>query len=236
MMDRSSDTKPSTPRGPGAAGRRAVERPGNLPDIAYDRFRRALRSGELKPGARLLEVSLAQSFGMSRTPVRQAMQRLQAEGLVMYAPPRGLCVATYSPAQIDELYEMREALEGTAARLAAQHAGPAEAAFLQTMAQAEGLLQEPPETIAEQNRRFHQAIHEATHNRHLLRAIGTMADALLLLGRTTLSVPGRAAEARREHMAVADAIAMHDPAAAEAAARSHIRAAYRARLGLYSGR
>jgi DNA-binding GntR family transcriptional regulator len=235
-MDRSSDAKPSTPRGSGEAGRTAVERPGNLPDIAYDRFRRALRSGDLKPGDRLLEVSLAQAFGMSRTPVRQAMQRLQAEGLVMYAPPRGLCVATYSPAQIDELYEMREALEGTAARLAAQHAGPAETAFLQTMAEAEGLLQESPDTIAEQNRRFHQAIHEATHNRHLLRAIGTMADALLLLGRTTLSAPGRAAEARQEHLAMAAAIAMHDPAAAEEAARSHIRAAYRARLGLYSGR
>jgi DNA-binding GntR family transcriptional regulator len=236
MMDRSFEAKLSIPGGADAAGRPAAVRPGNLPGIAYDRFRQALRSGALKPGDRLLEVSLAESFGMSRTPIRQAMQRLQAEGLAMYAPPRGLCVATYSPAQIDELYEMREALEGTAARLAAQHAGPAEAAFLQTMAEAEGLLQEPPDTIAEQNRRFHQAIHEATHNRHLLQAIGTMADALLLLGRTTLSVPGRAAEARQEHMAMAAAIALHDPAAAEEAARSHIRAAYRARLGLYSGR
>jgi DNA-binding GntR family transcriptional regulator len=236
-MDRSSDAKPRTTASAGAAGSSLVaDRPGNLAEIAYDRFRHALKTGALNPGDRLLEVSLAKSFGMSRTPVRQAMQRLQAEGLVTYAPPRGLCVTSYSPAQIDELYEMREALEGTAARLAAQHAGPAEAAFLQKLVDMEGVLDQAPEVIAEHNLRFHQALHDATHNRHLLRAVGTIADALLLLGQTTLSVPGRAAEARQEHAAIAAAVLDRDAARADEAARSHIRAAYKARLGLYSGR
>src|SRR5690242_3723896 len=78
----------------------------SLADQAYDRFREGLHSGLFKPGQRLLETELAGLLGMSRTPVREAIRRLQSEGLVAHLPARGLCVAAYDAGQVDELYVM----------------------------------------------------------------------------------------------------------------------------------
>jgi DNA-binding GntR family transcriptional regulator len=202
----------------------------SLADQAYDRFREALRSGALAPGQRVLETEVAERFGMSRTPVREAIRRLQSEGLVAPLPGRGLCVARYDHAEVDELYVMREALEGTAARLAAENAGRPDIALLRRMVAEEAAL--PLDQAAEHNRRFHRALHQAAHNRYLLRALSAISDALLLLGPTTLEPPGRAAAAREEHARIVAAVAARDGAAAEAAARAHIAAAHEARLGL----
>ncbi|MEN0073436.1 MAG: GntR family transcriptional regulator, partial [Paracraurococcus sp.] len=173
---------------------------GSLAERAYDLFRNGLRRGAFRPGQRLLETDLAEQLGMSRTPVREAIRRLQSEGLVAHLPARGLCVAMYDAAEVDELYVMREALEGTAARLAAQHAGRAEILLLQAMLDQEAGL--TGEAAAEHNRRFHRALHQAAHNRYLLRSLSAISDALLLLGPTTLESPGRAAAAREEHARV----------------------------------
>lgn len=202
----------------------------SLADQAYDRFRDALREGGLTPGQRVLETEIAERFGMSRTPVREAIRRLQAEGLVAQLPGRGLCVAQYDHAEVDELYVMREALEGTAARLAAQNAGRPDITLLQRLVEEEAAL--PSEAAAEHNRRFHRALHQAAHNRYLLRSLSALSDALLLLGPTTLELPGRAAAARAEHARIVAAIAARDEAGAEAAARAHIAAAHEARLAL----
>ncbi|WP_135470146.1 GntR family transcriptional regulator [Crenalkalicoccus roseus] len=202
----------------------------SLADRAYERFREELRRGALTPGQRVLETEIAARFGMSRTPVREAIRRLQSEGLVAQLPGRGLCVARYGHAEMDELYVMREALEGTAARLAAQNAGRPDIALLQRLVAEEANL--PAAALAEHNRRFHRALHQAAHNRYLLRALSSISDALLLLGPTTLDMPGRAAAAREEHARIVAAIAARDGAAAEAAARAHIAAAHEARLVL----
>ena len=203
---------------------------GSLADRAYDLFREGLRTGSFRPGQRLLETELAEHLGMSRTPVREAIRRLQSEGLIAHLPARGLCVAAYDAAQVDELYVMREALEGTAARLAAQHAGRPEIALLQRMLEQEKDL--TGEAAAEHNRRFHRALHQAAHNRYLLRSLSAISDALLLLGPTTLEAPGRAAAARAEHAMIVAAIATRDAVSAEAAARAHIAAAHEARLSM----
>ena len=73
---------------------------GSLADQAYDRFREGLRNGDLRPGQRVLEVELAERLGMSRTPVREAIRRLQAEGLIAHGPGGGLCVAHYDHAEV----------------------------------------------------------------------------------------------------------------------------------------
>lgn len=203
---------------------------GSLADQAYDRFREGLRNGDLRPGQRVLEVELAERLGMSRTPVREAIRRLQAEGLIAHGPGGGLCVAHYDHAEVAELYGMREALEGTAARLAARRAGRPDILLLEALVAAEAAL--PPEAVAEHNRRFHRALHQAAHNRYLLRALAPIGDALLLLGPTTLAHPGRAAAARAEHARIVAAVAAGDADAAEAAARAHIAAAHAARLAM----
>src|SRR5687768_11444608 len=92
----------------------------NASALAADLIREAIMDGRLEPGARLKEERLAQDLGISRTPVREALQRLNTEGLVQARPNRGTFVRAYEPAELDELYELRALLEGHAARRAAE--------------------------------------------------------------------------------------------------------------------
>lgn len=198
-------------------------------DAAYARLFEAIEQGTLKPGTRLVELELSAWLGASRTPVREALGRLESEGLVARDPSRGVMVAELDPGLVAELYAMREVLEGTAAALAARHASEAEIDALREIAAKDRALTEPA-AIARANRHFHEALFRSAHNRFLLRAVNTLRQSMVLLGRTTLATPGRPDKARGEHDAIVKAIAKRDPQAADAAARAHIRAAYRARL------
>ncbi|MCP5370971.1 MAG: GntR family transcriptional regulator [Hyphomicrobiales bacterium] len=197
-----------------------------------DRLRALIRSGELLPGTPLREQELARRFGVSRTPVREAFRRLEADGLLQHEAHKGMVVPRLDPQAVTELYVMREVLEGTAAALAAQHATEAEIAFLADMVAADRVIADRPDALAATNRRFHEAIHHAAHNRYLLKSLRAIRVAIDMLGPTTLAVPGRGAEAVDQHAAVLDAIAGRDPAAAETLARGHVRSSHKARLAL----
>ena len=165
------------------------------------------------------------------------MRRLEQDGLLEHVPHRGVVVRRLDAPQITELYLVRGVLEGTAARLAAQHAGEAEIAALREL-----LGTQPSEAeddgAAEASRRnavFHRAIRDAAHNRFLLAAMEGVEASLALLGPTTLSMAGRITAAAAEHAAILDAIAARDSDAAERAAREHIAQAHRARLRLLYG-
>lgn len=201
---------------------------------AYERLLRAIEEGELAPGSRLREAELAERFQISRTPVREALGRLEAQGLVAHEPHRGASVAQLDYGQVSELYDMREVLEGTAARLAAIHASAVETEILDEMvARDRGLLGDAP-ALARTNRLFHRQIHGAARNRFLQGTLETMRLSLVLLpGTTTLAAPDRAAESLAEHAAIVAAIRAHDGDAAEAAARAHIRAAFKARIRIW---
>ncbi len=105
-------------------------------DHAYDTLFGAIESGSLKPGTRLREVELSEWVGASRTPIREALGRLEGEGLIARDPSRGMIVAELDHGLVAELYVMREVLEGTAAGLAARHASDAEIDALRTLARA----------------------------------------------------------------------------------------------------
>lgn len=203
------------------------------PPAVYDRLHGAIQSGELRPGTRLVEQELASWAGASRTPIREALARLEAEGLVVREPGRGMRVAELDAGMVAELYVMREVLEGTAAALAARHASDGELAALRGIA---GLDRRPGKRSAAQlaanNRRFHETLYRAAHNRYLMRAVSALHEAMALLGHTTLALHGRSGTAIDEHEKLLRALEARDAAAAEAAAREHIRAAYRARLEL----
>ena len=115
----------------------APESSGGLSDGAYARILTAVRDGTLAPGTRIRESQMAEWLEMSRTPVRQAIQRLEAEGLLTMAPRAGLVVTTVDEELVEELYYMREVLEGTAARLAAESASRIELRMLEEMVAAE---------------------------------------------------------------------------------------------------
>lgn len=200
-------------------------------EVVYNQLREGIRRGALRPGSRLRETEIARDLGVSRTPVREALKRLQAEGLVVFNQPRGLIVNELVQKQILELYAMREVLGGAAARFAGEQASRLEIDDLQKLAHRQRSAR-TPEEAADANRRLHEAIANAAHNEYLLRAMTVLSDALSLLGNTTYSVPGRMESGARENEQIVDAIARKDPDAAEATARAHIRAAGAIRLAM----
>ncbi|MBD3761013.1 GntR family transcriptional regulator [Rhizorhabdus sp.] len=204
-------------------------------DRVYETLRLRIHSGELHSGMRLREEELAASLGVSRTPVREALGRLQVRGMVEIGSG-GLAVATLSRPQVMEVYAIREILEGAAARFAAENATSADVLTLRHLHQRFEQNDGPPETAARLNNAFHGAIYEAARNRYQKRMLDDLNDALALLPSTTFSVSGRSEAAKVEHRAILDAIVARDPDAAEKAARSHIARALDARLELlFSG-
>ena len=198
-------------------------------EYVYDWVKDQIRSGKLEPGTRLTEAEIAKQIGVSRTPVREAINRLLSEGQLSHTSARGFSVAILTRQQIMELYALREFLEGASARFAAHHAAPSEIEALRE--QLDGAVGiEDPQKLAVFNRRFHREISSAGHNRYSEKALAQMVDSLELVPGTTFELMGRAEDVHREHMAILDAIASRDPDAAEAAARLHIRNASRARL------
>jgi DNA-binding GntR family transcriptional regulator len=204
-------------------------------DEAYSKILGAIRSGTLTPGARVREVHMAEWLQMSRTPVRQAIQRLESEGLLTLEPRIGLVVSQVDADYVAELYSMREVLEGTAARLAAESASRADLHVLQELVHAELQSSPNPEFAAESNRRFHTLVYRAAKNRFLLKSLRALHDSLALLGKSTLFNKARARQAAHEHAKIVEAIVARKPETAEELMRQHIRSAYRERLKLLFG-
>ena len=125
---------------------------------------------------------------------------------------------------------MREMLDSTAARLAAQHATETEIAAMEAQIARDKTMLDEPLKLAASNRAFHIAIYRAAHNRFLVRASDTLTEALALLGPTTLSAAGRGEQSIKEHEAIVAAIKQRDGDAASEAARKHIQAAFQVRL------
>ena len=194
-------------------------------DSVHERLREEIRSGALPPGARLTETELA----ARPTPVREAIRRLEAEGLVDHQPRLGAVVRSMDYPEIMELYEMRTVLEGTAARLAARAASPMELEELRAI-NADMAAAGASAALARLNRQFHARLLDAARNRFLVRSMASVEAALLILGPSAMERPDRAAEAVEEHRAVLEAMAARDGAAAEAAMRAHMERAQLTRL------
>lgn len=203
-------------------------------ELAYKRLREGIRAGEFRPGQRLREADLAAQLNVSRTPIREAIRRLASDGLIEVAPSRGVMIISLDKQQVRELYALRGTLEGAAARMAAQHASPAEIAAMWELLQASRDREEPGQ-IARLNRLFHQAIHDAAHNRYLAQALVQLSDSLALLPGTTFEVPDRPQVAHEEHMAIVEAIENRVPEDAEERARHHIDMAGQTRLRMMFG-
>jgi DNA-binding GntR family transcriptional regulator len=197
----------------------------------YQRILGDIRSGARMPGDRLTEVDLAETYKISRTPVREAMRRLEADGLVEHSPRRGASIRKLDHAEISELYDMRRVLEGAAAEFAARAASEVElaelAAIHRAMQKAKGIA-----ALYDLNQQFHAALLDAARNRYLVKSVAAIHKTLLILGRSTMEDGARAGEAIREHAAILAALEDRDPATAGDAMRAHIAAAHRARLQL----
>ena len=196
---------------------------------AYSLILEAIDVGVYKPGDRLVESDLADRFGVSRTPVREALQRLETQSL-LERDGRSLIVASLDHNQMAELYVVRRELEGLAARLAARHATKEEVQVLREMVAADNALVNDPPALARANRRFHQQIHLASHNRYLVQQLDLVHRTMALMATTSLAAFGRGEIAQSEHDGIVSAIEARDEDAAYAALKEHISVAFMTRL------
>jgi len=196
---------------------------------AYQLILDAIDVGVFKPGDRLVESDLADRFGVSRTPIREALQRLETQSL-LERDGRSLIVAALNHNQMAELYVVRRELEGLAARLAAQHATDEEIRVLGEMVTADDALIDDPNALARANKRFHHQLHLASHNRYLVQQLDLVHRTMALMATTSLAVEGRGEIAQAEHRAIVDAIQSRDVNAADAALKEHISVAFMTRL------
>jgi DNA-binding GntR family transcriptional regulator len=206
----------------------------NGPADAYGLILEAIDVGIYKPGDRLVESELADRFGVSRTPIREALQRLETQSLLV-RDGRSLIVAALDHNQLAELYVVRAELEGLAARLAARHATAEEVRVLRGMIEADRRLIGDPEAMSRANRRFHKQVHLASHNRYLVQQLDLVHRSMALLAVTSLAAEGRGSAALAEHAAIVEAIARGDGDAAYTALKDHISKAFETRLKLDAG-
>lgn len=199
-------------------------------ELAYHRLHAAIRAGEFLPGDRLREIDVAKKLDLSRTPVREALRKLENDGIVEHRPRLGAVIRTLSTTEIVELYEMRLVLERTAAEMAAKHANPAEVDLLKEInEQIDGAGQDTPRAAA-LNQDFHRSIYLATRNRFLLASARALNNALILLGPTTLDDEARIKTVSSQHQQIITAIAAGDQQAAGVAAEAHLQTSLRHRL------
>ena len=196
---------------------------------AYSLILEAIDVGVYKPGDRLVESDLADRFGVSRTPIREALQRLETQSLLT-RDGRSLIVASLDHSQMAELYIVRAELEGLAANLAAKHATSEEIKVLQDMIDSDRKLISDPSSLARSNRRFHKQIHLASHNRFLIKQLDLVHRSMALMATTSLAADGRGAVAVEEHQAIVTAIANGDSTEASEKLRDHISVAFITRL------
>jgi DNA-binding GntR family transcriptional regulator len=199
-------------------------------DFVYESLRDAISDGRIAGGERVREEEVARNLGVSRTPVREALQRLQQRGILILGPGRGLVVAQLSHEEVVELYAMREILEGSAARFAAMNATTAEIATLYQLQEQLRTAEGDDMLHITLNRRFHQAIYEAAHNRYLMQTLESLHDSFALLRSSTLRLPHRQRNSDEERHRIIAAIEKRDPDLAEKEAREHILQAQRTRF------
>ena len=201
---------------------------------AYTLILEAIEAGIYKPGDRLVESELAERLGVSRTPVREALQRLETQSMLS-RDGRSLIVASLDHNQLAELYAVRTELEGLAARLAARHATDEEIRVLRGMVEDDRALKNTPRELAKANKRFHRQIHLASHNRFLVQQLDLVHRSMALMASTSLAADGRDEVALAEHDQIVAAIEARDGEAAYQALKTHISRAFETRLRVDAG-
>lgn len=149
-----------------------------LRDVVFNTLREAILRGELKPGERLMEIQLANKLGVSRTPIREAIRKLELEGLVLMIPRKGAEVAQITEKSLRDVLEVRRALENLAVQLACLRMSPQTLADLKAAARAfeEILGGEDVTAVAEADVAFHDVIYMATDNQRLISLLNNLRE------------------------------------------------------------
>lgn len=214
---------------------RAANGERSLSEAAYLSLRQAINSGRYRPGDRMREAEIALWLGISRTPVRDALKRLEGDGLVTAAPRRGLIVTQIEPGQVSELYAVREVLEALAGRLAAQHASAPEIDAMRELLHRQARVRDDAATLARLNTLFRQLVHRATHNQFLVSALETFEAAVAVLPSPAFAASGHSATSLKDHVDLLKAIERRDADRAAELSAAHMRAMARLQVLVLSG-
>jgi DNA-binding GntR family transcriptional regulator len=201
-----------------------------LKDAVYAQILEKIVDGTLPAGYALREGELAARFGVSKTPLRDALVRLQADGLVSIPPYRSAVVVGYSRQDLQEIYEVRELLEGACARDAALAISADDLAELSALMRdsaacvVDGKLADGQEqALAAAIDRFDVIMYAQSRNRRINEMVANIRNHIRRIGQLTTRIPGRMVKSVAEHQVIYEAIVQRDGAAAEAAMRRHIR-------------
>ncbi len=204
----------------------------SLQERTYKALRSALLDGKFPVGERIFEAEVAQQLGVSRVPVREAVRRLQQDGLLEVRPRSGIYVASVSPEEADDVYRIRAALEGAAASLAAERITASELTALRRLLQREreskgnGRSRSQSQVVVRADE-FHRAVHVYARSPRLYELLELIYAQVMHFRAITLSLPGRAETAVHGHQRLYDALSKHDGAQAERVMREHIDSARR---------
>lgn len=199
-------------------------------DAAYAALRDGIVSGEHPGGTRLKEEDLAGALGLSRTPVREALHRLHAEGLVTVEPRRGALVATWSAGELDEIFELRALVEGYGARRAATRVTDAQVAHLEdlcdAMEEAAARSGGPDhDRIGELNSELHREVHRAASSRYVAGLLTSLVQMPLVMRTFHRYEPEELARSMGHHRELVAALRARRPEWAEAVMHAHVEAA-----------
>ncbi|KUK83242.1 MAG: Transcriptional regulator [Pelotomaculum thermopropionicum] len=195
-----------------------------LREMVFESLREAIIHGRLKPGERLMEIQLAEEMGVSRTPVREAIRKLELEGFVVMVPRKGAYVAGISVKDIVDVFEVRAALEGLAAGLAAERITEEEMEELERTLVRINVNSEEDDlnSVVEGDSSFHELIYKASRNQRLVQIITRLKEQIHRFRMTSLSQPGRTKNALGEHKAIVEAISDRNIELAQALASEHV--------------
>ncbi|MGE0714165.1 MAG: GntR family transcriptional regulator [Alphaproteobacteria bacterium] len=198
----------------------------SLPDVAYAHVRKEILAGELAPGAALRQEEIAQRLAISRLPVREALARLESEGLVVLRPRRGYVVADLDPEDIVDLFDIRAMLEERAGRLATERRGPEDVAALEAILADIDRIGRSGDldvaAFAERNQAFHERLFAPCGRRRLLRLLFTLRDQVEGYARMSAAVAGTLGQAQAEHRAILVAFAAGDGLTVGRLCRRHV--------------
>jgi len=204
--------------------RKSVEVP-NLREKVYEVIKRIIVSQEIKAGEKLDEDKLASQLGVSRTPIRESLCRLEKEGIVKIIPRRGAFVVSHSRQSIEEILSVREVLEGLSARQAASRVSDATLEVLESLSKkfSESNVRLLSKEYLQADVKFHKTIIEESGNELLISLMNMLNDHIQMLRLRTVTFEGRPELSLSEHRKILEALKARDPMLAESLMREHIK-------------
>jgi DNA-binding GntR family transcriptional regulator len=201
--------------------------PSPLHQRIYETLRAEVISGQRKPGELLSEAELARSWGVSRSPIREALRQLEQHDLVRWAPRRGATVARLTVAGLRDIYEVREALESLSAGLAAERGSAADLAKMRDLAAEVEQAQDEGDYLRAimLDDEFHRLMASTTRNRMLESQSGRVLDRVIMARMMVREEPGRTQEIVHEHQGILDALGQRDTKKSAEMAALHVRSA-----------